>query len=56
MSLELGTLKKQVAELVDKFPLISDKEIGETLHVTPRFLKKLLDEMMLEEILTEKTR
>jgi len=47
-------MKIQIAELVDKYPLITDREIGERLNISPRFLIKVLDDMVLEEILTER--
>lgn len=45
------TIKRLIKELIDKYPLISDKEIGKTLNLSPPMLAKLLDEITLEEIL-----
>jgi len=52
----LETIKKEIKELVDKYPLITDREVGEKLNISPRFLIKLLDDMVIEEILTEQPR
>ena len=46
-------MKEVIRKLVEKYPLISDIELGRKLSITPLFLRKLLDEMILEEILTE---